>query len=315
MSGLFELRELVQEKQKRLHKVMQRLSLEQGGIQEKLKFKARKLRKGKEEHLNNLKTEIKGVESRYEREEAILKQKLKNAEVKLKDELDALDKQREIVQRKHSTLETLLEEKLETLERKHTELLQNYYHPKMNSLYESEEELSEEDISLPLAYHKLKGERNDLECSIKLLLKTLKETEEREEKDLLEALEARNKQGPKAPAPATKSKIEDFKQILEDEWIARRNRMRKAQEPLLPKDHPFWREGEKYLTPGELKIYQASGGIFEVIAQHRQSGIEDRQRAKDLEEADARHQAEAYRIKVLEREREKQAKTLSQAKV
>jgi chromosome segregation ATPase len=313
MSGLFELRELVQEKQKRLHKVMQRLSLEQGGIQEKLKFKARKLRKGKEEHLNNLKTEIKGVESKYEREEAILKQKLKNAEIKLKDELDALDKQREIIQRKHSTLETLVEEKLEALERKHTELLQNYYHPKMNSLYESEEELSEEDISLPLAYHKLKSERNDLEGSIKLLLKTLKEAEEKEQKDLLEALEARNKKAPKAPAPVSASKIEEFKQLLEDEWMAKKTRMRKCQEPLLPKDHPFWREGERYLTPGELKIYQASGGIFETTQQQRQSGIEDRERAKELEEVDARNQAEAYRTRVLERE--KQAKTLSPVKV
>lgn len=302
------MRELVQEKQKRLHKVMQRLSLEQGGIQEKLKFKARKLRKGKEEHLDNLKKEVKGVEIKFEREETYLNQKLKSLEQRCKEEV-------ELIQKKYSTLEQVVEEKLETLKQRHSDLLQNYYHPKMNSLYESEEELSEEDISLPLAYHKLKGERNDLECSIKLLLKTLKEAEEKEEKDLLEALELRNKQGPKAPAPAPASKIEDFKQILEDEWIARRNRMRKAQEPLLPKDHPFWREGEKYLTPGELKIYQASGGIFEVIAQHRQSGIEDRQRAKDLEEADARNQAEAYRIKVLEREREKQAKTLSQAKV
>jgi hypothetical protein len=327
MSGLFEIRELLKEKQKRLAKVTSRLSLEQGGIKEKLNFKTRQLRKGKEGQLVNLKTELKGVEIKYDREEVALKQKLKNNEARLQWELDALEKQKEIIQKKYQSLDQVIEEKLEKLSERHTDLLHNYYHPRMNSLYESDEEVSEEDISLPLAYHKLKAEKEQLELSVASLTKTLKSAEENEEKQLMAAYEEKVKKerdalvkpkpqviqlkrtikiAKKADAVApTPQELQAFRNDLETEWFQRKNRMRKCLEPLACKDDPFWLEGEKYLTPGEMQIFKESGGLFETVRQQMQCGIEDRQRAKELEEARLQQEAEDYRQRVLEREKEK----------
>jgi hypothetical protein len=223
MSGLFELRDLLNDKKKRLSVVITRLSLEQGGIREKLKFKSRLLKKGKEKQLDHFKEEMTSVDKRFERERDLIKCKIK-----------------------------ALEEKLETLENNHSSLLKSYYHPKISALYESEEEVSEEDISLPHSYHKLKAERDALEVSIASLTATIKGAEEREDEELKVAMVGKPvKRSIKVAKKA--SDIEEFRIQARDAWHTRLRNIRIKGEPFVPFTDDFWIEGLKYYTQEELK--------------------------------------------------------------
>jgi hypothetical protein len=223
MSGLFELRDLLNDKKKRLSVVITRLSLEQGGIREKLKFKSRLLKKGKEKQLDHFKEEMAGVEKRFERERDLIKCKIK-----------------------------ALEDKLETLENNHSSLLKSYYHPKISSLYESEEEVSEEDISLPHSYHKLKAERDALEVSIASLTATIKGAEEREEEELKVAIVGKPVKRPiKVAKKASIEEIQQLRQQNKDAWDKRVLNIRMRYEPAIPFTDAFWLEGLKYYTQEE----------------------------------------------------------------
>jgi hypothetical protein len=223
MSGLFELRDLLNDKKKRLSVVANRLSLEQGGIKEKLKFKSRLLKKGKEKQLEHFKEEMTSVDKRFERERDLLKCKIK-----------------------------ALEEKLETLENNHNSLLKSYYHPKISALYESEEEVSEEDISLPHSYHKLKAEKEGLEISIASLTATIKGAEEREDEELKVAMVGKPvKRSIKVAKKAVD--IEEYKKEREDAWNKRLRNIRMKGEPFVPFTDDFWVEGAKYYNQKELQ--------------------------------------------------------------
>jgi hypothetical protein len=225
MSGLFELRDLLNDKKKRLSVVSTRLSLEQGGIKEKLKFKSRLLKKGKEKQLDHFKEEMAGVDKRFERERDLIKCKIK-----------------------------ALEDKLETLENNHSSLLKSYYHPKISSLYESEEEVSEEDISLPHSYHKLKAERDALEISIASLTATIKGAEEREDEELKVMNLCLNKPVKRSIRVAKKaSDIEEIKAEKRIAWQTRLTNIRMKREAFVPITDDFWLEGSKYYNQEELQ--------------------------------------------------------------
>jgi len=272
MSGLHALKDLVKSKQERLDVVSKKLSLERGGINEKLKFKNKVLKKGKEKRLENLKLELEGVEQRFQREKEQLQNKIK-----------------------------AYEDKLEVIEKTHSNRIQTYYNPLMNSLYESDEEVSEEDISLPLAYHKLKAESDELTLSITRLTQTIKAAEEKELNDMRASYAAKIAQPEVKPKKVIKlakkavTPLLDDEQIrlkLGDEWLMKRKRIIHGKEALPPKDDPYW---------AEATIYHLEGYTFENVSQARQHQIEERQREQEIEDAERRQQEEQWQIRKLER--------------
>ena len=311
-----EVEQLLNEKKAELAKVVAKLALKEGGIREKLKFKNRLLRKGRDKALANITTQVKLSESKAEREKAAIQAKIAALEAKM----------------------TAIDETFESL-------LEKHYHPLMSSLYESEGEMEPEDLSLPTSYHELNAQRTCLEASVKmfqeLVEKNRREAEEAmrlkyeaklraQEAQVLREQEAlRAQEAPKEPkvkrvlkvakkalvsqvtqepqvsqeAPQVSIEFQKF-QIEENcrmaqEWRQRQKRIINGKEGLPEASDPFWTtEAKVWMYPAEYKGY---GDIYENTKGWREDARLQRQLQREQEEKEALREEEELRARKLER--------------
>lgn len=312
MGDLSELRDLLKEKQKRLDVVSKKLSIEQGGIQERLKFKSRKLKKGKGDRLEFLKSELNGVKLNYEIEQKDLKSSI----TAYKDMLEA--RMKEELRVKTEAFEAKVNLKIEKSTQSYNHKIEHYYHPQMNDLYETEDVVSEEDISLPLAYHKLVNEHKELISGIALLTKAYKGAEEKNIIEMRAAYAAKMAPEPKKkiklakkaeqivlpevePQPQVEPTTEQLRDFMDDEWRKKQCDMVRGRTPLLGPEDPFWKQPLEFMGPREIGIWMAKGGFHQSTQSSFQDDLEDKERVKEINSVSLRHQEEAYRAKEIER--------------
>lgn len=169
----YGIRDLIYEYEAKLRKVNEKLAVKESGVKAKLKFQSKKLRKGKEKALETYNEQMRGSERKAEAEKAALQTKLaavqKAAEADAKAYRDRMD---------------TLENRIMQVDKEFNKLVITHYHPCINRLYESEDELSADDISLPLSYHELAGQKAELESNIQRLKQTLQDEADKEEAKL-----------------------------------------------------------------------------------------------------------------------------------
>jgi len=273
-----DIRELRKDALTQLHKVKEQLYIKDGGIKQKLRVKSKQLKKGKEKTLNGYKLILKQSET-----------KANNDIIELQNKIAAL------------------ETKIDAI-RNRAEGIATDFNTKILDLYESEDELTEEDLTLPISYHEKMALKESLErrvANFDLILN--KEEADRKAKLLAEfqahkakeeaarkALEPKPEPLPMKPKKVIKLKkepealdLEAFaqKRIAEryTEWSERERRIIKCMEPVPSPSDPFWQDYKEVHTPNELAILDGYGSLLDRLTMKRQHILDE---ANDLKNAE-----------------------------
>lgn len=301
-----------------LAKVISKLELKDEGIRERLKFKNRQLRKGREHSLAVIKEQMASSERKYESDKATIRRKIE-----------------------------ALEAKLAEVESTHESRLEKHYHPMISSMYEKEA-VEAGDISLPVSYHELNAHRVSLEAKVKVFQELV--DKERLEAQQVMRLKYENKlknalsqepfkakkkpkvaqkalvsQGPEEPPAPEPSQLPqprrvlgakkpsetpgdsiEFQRFQIDErwrmyelWRKRRIRIVAGQEDLPEASDPFWtKEAIDCMEPLELKGW---GDIRQKTMEHREENRLQRELQRERDDREAQKEEEAQRARKLER--------------
>ena len=204
---------------------------------------------------------------------------------------------------KTEAFEAKINLKLEKSTQQFNHKIENYYHPQMNDLYESEDVVSEEDISLPLAYHKLVNEQKELTSGIALLTQTYKVAEEKNMIEMRAAYAAKMKPVKhKKPEPLGEPTPEQLKDFMDTEWRKKQSDMIYGRTPMLGPEDPFWKQPLEFMGPKEIENWRTVyGGFHQKTQSQYQERLEGIEREKEINAVSLRHQEEEYRAKEIER--------------